>query len=85
VNRIETIQAAFCCPKCKGRTAKVDYARLPFVGGRFPLKPVRFLVVTCALCGYTEFYDQSVHANEKESAEENGTAPARPATGNFSP
>lgn len=80
LKRIETLGANFCCPKCKGRSAQVDQARLPLVGGRFPLKPGKFLVVTCTLCGYTEFYDQSVFAEEHETSDAKSPVPSRPAT-----
>jgi len=85
VNRIEAIQSAFCCPKCKGRAANVNHARLRLSGGPFPLKAGRFFVVTCTLCGYTEFYDQSAYADDRETIEENASAPAKPVTGQFPP
>jgi RNase P subunit RPR2 len=34
------------------------------------MKPGRFLVVTCALCGFTEFYDMSLFAEERQAAAE---------------
>jgi predicted nucleic-acid-binding Zn-ribbon protein len=68
MNRIEAIRSHFCCPKCRGQSAQVDQATLPLTGGRFfPLKPGRFLVVTCTLCGYTEFYDLTICAESLES------------------
>ncbi len=85
MNRIDAIKSAFCCPKCKGRTANVDQARLRLLGGRFPLKAGRYFVVTCTLCGYTEFYDQSLYAEDRETVEENSGAPAKPATGQLPP
>ena len=84
MNRIEALQANFCCAKCRGRSAHVDRAHLPLTGGRFPLKPGRFVVVTCTLCGYTEFYDQALFAEERETAENAAHNPAKPVTGSFS-
>jgi len=57
----------FCCPKCRNRAAIARRASLPkgafsdFLG----LKAGgRYLVLTCSLCGYTEFYDLAIVARE---------------------
>lgn len=82
-NRFDAIAEAFCCPKCRGRSAHADQATLTLSGGRFfPLKPGRFLVVTCTLCGYTEFYDLSVRATEEETQE---ARVLKPSTSSASP
>ncbi len=68
MNRAEAIQSAFVCPKCRGKSAHVEQAAITLTGGRFfPLRPGRFLVVTCTLCGYTEFYDTSAFAESREA------------------
>jgi len=56
----------FVCPKCRHRkayTSEIELAKgvfadlLPIKSGR------RYAVVTCSLCGYTEFYDLAVVAH----------------------
>ncbi len=70
-DRVESLRESFHCPKCRGQQAHVDRATLTLSGGRFfPMKPGRFLVVTCALCGFTEFYDMSLFAEERQAAAE---------------
>ncbi|MCX7011251.1 MAG: zinc ribbon domain-containing protein [Candidatus Sumerlaeota bacterium] len=57
----------FLCPKCRNREAIARRVSLPkgvfsdFLG----LKAGgRYLVLTCSLCGYTEFYDLAIVARE---------------------
>lgn len=64
----------FLCAKCRGRKAyasEIELAKgvfadlLPIKSGR------RYAVVTCSLCGYTEFYDLAIvaHAPAVQRAE----------------
>jgi predicted nucleic-acid-binding Zn-ribbon protein len=83
MNRIEDIQQHFCCAKCRGHTPSITRAHLPLSGSRFPLRPGRYLVVTCTLCGYTEFYDLAAFADQKETAEDPSREPGKPPTNPF--
>jgi len=56
----------FRCPKCRGRKAYSSEVELPkgVLADLLPLKSgKRYAVLTCALCGYTEFYDLAVVAH----------------------
>jgi len=53
------LAAQFACPKCRGRGAHVEEVTLPSVSlTRIPpVAAIQFYAASCALCGYTEFYN----------------------------
>jgi predicted nucleic-acid-binding Zn-ribbon protein len=65
----ESRARSFACVKCRGRACterEVTIAALGHGVFRMPA-PARYTAVTCALCGYTEFYSQAVVATDAES------------------
>lgn len=56
----------FHCAKCRGRkayTREVEMAK-GVLADLLPLKAgKRYMVLTCSLCGYSEFYDMAVAAH----------------------
>lgn len=48
----------FHCPKCRNRRCTTHHVALP--QGGLPIPFGRYIVATCTLCGYSEFYDLSV-------------------------
>lgn len=72
----------FCCAKCRGRKAHSSEIELAkgVLMDLLPLKTgKRYIVLTCALCGYTEFFDlavvahaAAVHRAEKRVAQDIG-------------
>jgi predicted nucleic-acid-binding Zn-ribbon protein len=55
---VSQIKEAYHCAKCRGTACVVHHTTIP--RDAFPLPVGRYLVTTCALCGYTEFYDLAV-------------------------
>ncbi|HKJ79867.1 MAG TPA: zinc ribbon domain-containing protein [Prolixibacteraceae bacterium] len=51
-------QYKYTCPKCNHRKAEVDSIRTTGAGFSrfFDIQNRKFTVVTCANCGYSEFY-----------------------------
>ncbi len=53
----EKLIAAFCCAKCRGKSAVTRTVKLP---GKFssllPFGAEEYVLITCTLCGYTEMY-----------------------------
>lgn len=58
MNPEERLRAAYHCPKCRSTTCHVRHVTIPVT--ILPLPVSRYLATTCALCGYTEFYEQAV-------------------------
>ena len=62
----ERFQANFTCSKCRGKTAvtRTVSMRPASVDLRSVLRHTgpRYVAVSCALCGYTEFYDVMAYA-----------------------
>jgi len=52
----------YTCPKCNHRKAEIDKIRTTGAGFTryFNIQNRKFTAVTCANCGYTEFYRQGV-------------------------
>jgi predicted nucleic-acid-binding Zn-ribbon protein len=77
----ERLTDEFRCVKCQGRQAVAREVSLGSVAQR--LSPGgaagRYLLVSCALCGYTEVYNLS--AIEKASEPEHGRGEAREPAG----
>jgi predicted nucleic-acid-binding Zn-ribbon protein len=69
MNLEEKLAAAFCCAKCRGKSAVTRTVKLP---GKFPsLLPFgaeEFILVTCTLCGYTEMYSPIAFEKTEEPA-----------------
>lgn len=63
----------YSCVKCRGKSAHVHSVVLPLArimaifSGQFSPK---FYVVSCVLCGYSEFYDARVYAVQPEDVTE---------------
>lgn len=64
------LREKFCCVKCRGKSARIHTVVLPmarilaiFSGQVSP----KFYVISCALCGYSEFYDAHVYALQDEA------------------
>ena len=53
----------YVCPKCRGHAADVREVALAKSGllDLLPSKDNRYMEVTCALCGYTEFYNRAIY------------------------
>lgn len=50
----------FCCPKCRGKSAATKTVPLSRgLGDLLGLSANRYVLLTCALCGYTEIYDSA--------------------------
>lgn len=60
--------ANYQCPKCRNRTFATEEVSLNELPKRLLTrrKPMRFLLVTCGLCGYTEMFSLNVLENLKE-------------------
>jgi len=71
----DRLKERFRCPKCKNANCAVHRVSLPH--GPIPLFKGRFLIATCTLCGYTEFYDQAIYECLEEPASAVDT-PVRP-------
>lgn len=57
----EQLESEFICPKCHNKGAQVQ--ELQFgrsVAIVIPMPSTRFLSASCALCGYTEFYNMAI-------------------------
>jgi predicted nucleic-acid-binding Zn-ribbon protein len=54
----EQIRASFRCPKCRNPGCLVHHATVPM--NVLPLPVGRYLIATCSLCGFTEWYDEAV-------------------------
>lgn len=54
----------FVCPKCRGRGGYAEEVTLPSVSlTRIPpVAAIQYISVSCTLCGFTEFYNQSAIA-----------------------
>ena len=74
---VETrLKENFCCAKCRSKVCYVRIRTLP-AGNLVELIrqgeiTAKYYVVTCGLCGYTEFYDARVCAAQPETAAEPG-------------
>lgn|GEM_PF-1991995 len=67
----ERLTANFCCAKCRGKSAVARTVSLSRSLGdllRLPSQP--YVLVTCALCGYTEIYHTAAYALSAEPAVE---------------
>ncbi len=71
----QALKDRFHCPKCRNKECVVHPVHLP--ESMLPIPTGRYLVTTCTLCGYTEFFDQAIfesllkpETNRKNSAEE---------------
>ncbi|MEQ8820561.1 MAG: hypothetical protein RLY93_09965 [Sumerlaeia bacterium] len=71
------LRARFHCPKCKSHVCHVGSASLP--SGKLPLPVTGYYVVTCGLCGFTEFYNQSVFETLEEPNPKTARVPVDPA------
>lgn len=51
-------QKSYTCPKCGNRKAEIDQIRTTGAGFTryFNIQNRKFTAVTCARCGFTEFY-----------------------------
>ena len=63
----EQLEREFVCPKCHGRGAVVQGVLLPHI----IMPSTRFLAASCALCGYTEFYQTAIAEKNAEKAPQN--------------
>ncbi|MDK2971181.1 MAG: Nucleic-acid-binding protein containing Zn-ribbon domain [Candidatus Sumerlaeota bacterium] len=76
------IKQSYHCAKCRNSTCVVHHVTIP--RDVFPLPVGRYLITTCSLCGYTEFFDQSVFEHNGSSvpaktttaAEDSGMEPS---------
>jgi predicted nucleic-acid-binding Zn-ribbon protein len=71
------LKANFCCAKCHGKNAVTR--RIQLSRGLPELLNLsvasKHILLTCTLCGYTEFYSTSVYAQQPEL---NQVAPVLP-------
>jgi len=58
MNPEQAIAERFHCPKCRSRQCATHHVALP--QGGLPIPFGRYVTATCALCGFTEFYDLAV-------------------------
>ena len=69
MNPAEKLAAQYCCVKCHGKKCAVNAVMLPgSVAGLIGVGMGRYMAVSCALCGYTELYNLSAVALQKEPA-----------------
>ena len=63
----ERTEQDYSCPKCRNRHCATRELMLPHSSrrGLFNKHNERFLVVSCTLCGYTEFYSLRSAVKEK--------------------
>ena len=64
----DALEQHYRCPKCRNGECAVHHVRVPM--DVLPLPVGRYLVTTCTLCGYTEFYDQAVYERLAQDAGE---------------
>jgi len=75
---IESLLANFRCPKCRNTSAVAKEVALGSVAERIPLVGSgKYVFVSCALCGYTEVYNQKILVNAKDREQEGVKAAAR--------
>ena len=70
----------FSCAKCRSKVAKVRLTPLPANGLREFLSEggnLKYYLVTCTLCGYTEMYDSRVFAVWTENLPQEQTVPQK--------
>ncbi|MCL5270541.1 MAG: zinc ribbon domain-containing protein [bacterium] len=75
----EKFEREFICPKCHAHgatTQEVNVGRA--VAGMFPLPASRYFAVSCALCGYTEFYLLAIAVRAAETAPATGKLAEKP-------
>ncbi|GAB4315584.1 MAG: hypothetical protein Kow0059_07730 [Candidatus Sumerlaeia bacterium] len=73
MNLAEKIKGSFHCTKCNHTTCCLREVVLPapaFTSIIIPKLGGRFLLVTCALCGYTEMFDLAVYGEAREAQKE---------------
>ncbi len=65
------------CAKCRGRSFVTEEVSLRNQTKKNLLRPSNepYLVVTCGLCGYSEFYSTKVLATQKEEKPAEAKAP----------
>lgn len=58
------MKQSYQCPKCNGRKPEVDEIRTTGSGFTkyFNIQNRRFTAVSCAHCGFTEFYKGAMHS-----------------------
>ncbi|MBX7246326.1 MAG: hypothetical protein K1X53_12590 [Candidatus Sumerlaeaceae bacterium] len=67
----EKLRTNFHCAKCCGKSAVTRM--VPLSGGLpnlLALASDKYVLLTCALCGYTEIYSTAAHAVDEETAAE---------------
>ena len=66
----DKLKASFTCPKCHGKEAIVRRVAIStsHLTSILPLASGKFYGVTCILCGYTEFYDESAFEKQEKKA-----------------
>lgn len=66
-HRKDEIQRQFACAKCHGRACTAQEVTLATpVLGVLPLPgSVRYVAVSCSLCGFTEFFSLAVAAGDE--------------------
>lgn len=72
-----TFSENYICPKCRGRKSDIREVALAKTGilDLLPSRDNRYIEVTCALCGYTEFYNRAIYLTSQEKAEETEKLP----------
>lgn len=65
----EQLAQSFCCVKCQGKQAST---RCVTLSGGLPhilaLSQGKYVLVSCALCGYTEMYSLAAYALNPDKA-----------------
>lgn len=69
--------ANYQCPKCRGRSFRIDKVSVRGRSARSLFRPSGepFIAVVCGLCGYAEFYSEKVAAPQNEDAPAEAKAP----------
>jgi predicted nucleic-acid-binding Zn-ribbon protein len=63
----EDFERHFKCPKCHGAGALVEELQIGRARASvIPQSRPRYIAVSCALCGYTEFYQTRIAARSEE-------------------
>ncbi|RMH26033.1 MAG: hypothetical protein D6691_08625 [Candidatus Hydrogenedentota bacterium] len=79
MNAEERLAANFCCPKCRGKMATTRTVKLTR-GLPKILSPGegRYILVSCALCGFTEMYNVLAFQKCEEQVPEGKPVPHQP-------
>lgn len=73
MDQAEKIKTSFHCPKCHHNICGIREVVLPasaFTSIIIPKLGGRFILASCALCGFTEMYDSAAYCEQEDESRE---------------